>query len=104
MFSYNVINNIMNSENIDLAALKDKIERLGKNNQLEILSILKNTNGIKLNENKNGVFVNMSFLPPDSLSEIDKYVKYVSDQEKTLNEFENQKQDFKNTFFTTSDQ
>lgn len=94
----------MNSENIDLAALKDKIERLGKNNQLEILSILKNTNGIKLNENKNGVFVNMSFLPADSLSEIDKYVKYVSDQEKTLNEFENQKQDFKNTFFTTSDQ
>ena len=94
----------MNSENIDLAALKDKIERLGKNNQLEILSILKNTNGIKLNENKNGVFVNMSFLPSDSLAEIDKYVKYVSDQEKTLNDFENQKQDFKNTFFTTSDQ
>lgn len=94
----------MNSENIDLAALKDKIERLGKNNQLEILSILKNTNGIKLNENKNGVFVNMSFLPADSLAEIDKYVKYVSDQEKTLNEFENQKQDFKNTFFTASDQ
>ncbi len=104
MFSYNVINNIMNSENIDLAALKDKIERLGKNNQLEILSILKNTNGIKLNENKNGVFVNMSFLSSDSLAEIDKYVKYVSDQEKTLNEFENQKQDFKNTFFTASDQ
>jgi hypothetical protein len=94
----------MNSENIDLAALKDKIERLGKNNQLEILSILKNTNGIKLNENKNGVFVNMSFLPSDSLAEIDKYVKYVYDQEKTLNEFENQKQDFKNTFFTTTDQ
>ena len=103
MFSYNVINNIMNSENIDLAALKDKIERLGKNNQLEILSILKNTNGIKLNENKNGVFVNMSFLPSDSLAEIDKYVKYVYDQEKTLNEFENQKQDFKNTFFTTTE-
>jgi len=94
----------MNSENIDLAALKDKIERLGKNNQLEILSILKNTNGIKLNANKNGVFVNMSFLPTDSLAEINKYVKYVYDQEKTLNEFENQKQDFKNTFFTTSEQ
>jgi hypothetical protein len=94
----------MNSENIDLAALKDKIERLGKNNQLEILSILKNANGIKLNENKNGVFVNMSFLSSDSLAEVDKYVKYVYDQEKTLNEFENQKQDFKNTFFTASDQ
>jgi hypothetical protein len=84
--------------------LKDKIERLSKNNQMEVLSILKNTNGVKLNENKNGVFVNMSFLSSDSLAEVDKYVKYVYDQEKTLNEFENQKQDFKNTFFTASDQ
>lgn len=87
---------------MDLAALKDKIERLSKTNQLEILSILKNANGIKLNENKNGVFVNMSFLPEDTLAEIDKYVKYVYDQETTLNEFENQKQDFKNTFFTAT--
>ena len=87
---------------MDLAALKDKIERLSKTNQLEILSILKNANGIKLNENKKGVFVNMSFLPEDTLAEIDKYVKYVYDQETTLNEFENQKQDFKNTFFTTT--
>lgn len=87
---------------MDLATLKDKIERLSKINQLEILSILKNANGIKLNENKNGVFVNMSFLPDDTLAEIDKYVKYVYDQETTLNEFENQKQDFKNTFFTAT--
>ena len=85
---------------MDLAVLKDKIERLSKTNQLEILSILKNANGIKLNENKNGVFVNMSFLPEDTLAEIDKYVRYVYDQETTLNDFENQKQDFKNTFFT----
>lgn len=49
-------------ENIDLVTLKDKVERLGKNHILEILSILKNTPGVKLNENKNGVFVNMSFL------------------------------------------
>jgi hypothetical protein len=93
---------MLSIDNMDLAALKDKIERLGKVNQLEILSILKNANGIKLNENKNGVFVNMSFLPDDALAEIDKYVKYVYDQEKTLNDFENQKQDFKNTFFTAT--
>jgi len=93
---------MLSIENMDLAVLKDKIERLSKTNQLEILSILKNANGIKLNENKNGVFVNMSFLPEDTLAEIDKYVKYVYDQETTLNEFENQKQDFKNTFFTTT--
>jgi hypothetical protein len=90
-------------ENIDLVTLKDKVERLGKNHILEILSILKNTTGVKLNENKNGVFVNMSFLSNDTLMEIEKYVKYVHDQEKTFNELESQKQDFKNTFFMASE-
>lgn len=89
----------MDIQQIDLTAIKDKIEKLNKNNQLEILSILRNTNGVKLNENKNGVFVNMSFLSRETLVELDKYVKYVYDQEKTLNEIEIQKQDYKNTFF-----
>jgi hypothetical protein len=93
----------MLDEQLDLNTIKDKIERLGKNHQLEILSILKNTYGVKLNENKNGVFVNMSFLSKETLVELDKYVKYVCDQEKTLNDLEIQKQDFKNTFFTTTE-
>jgi hypothetical protein len=93
----------MLDEQVDLNAIKDKIERLGKNHQLEILSILKNTAGVKLNENKNGVFVNMSFLSRETLVELEKYVKYVCDQEKTLNDLEIQKQDFKNTFFTSSE-
>jgi hypothetical protein len=93
----------MLDEQVDLNAIKDKIERLGKNHQLEILSILKNTAGVKLNENKNGVFVNMSFLSRETLVELEKYVKYVCDQEKTLNDLEIQKQDFKNTFFTSTE-
>jgi hypothetical protein len=44
--------------------------------------------------------VNISFLPNDSIEEIDKYVKYVGDQESELNLLENQKQEFKNTFFS----
>jgi hypothetical protein len=67
----------MQSEQIDLSTLKDKIERLSKNNQMEVLSILKNTNGVKLNENKNGVFVNMSFLSRETLSELEKYTKHI---------------------------
>ena len=93
----------MLDEQVDLNTIKDKIERLGKNHQLEILSILKNTYGVKLNENKNGVFVNMSFLSRETLVELEKYVKYVCDQEKTLNDLEIQKQDFKNTFFTSTE-
>jgi len=93
----------MLDEQVDLNTIKDKIERLSKNHQLEILSILKNTTGVKLNENKNGVFVNMSFLSRETLVELEKYVKYVCDQEKTLNDLEIQKQDFKNTFFTSTE-
>ncbi len=83
-----------------LVFLKDKIEKMTKTQQLDILRILKKNPAIKLNENKSGIFVNISFLPSDSIEEIDKYVKYVGDQESELNLLENQKQEFKNTFFS----
>jgi hypothetical protein len=83
-----------------LVFLKDKIEKMTKPQQLDILRILKKNPAIKLNENKSGIFVNISFLPNDSIEEIDKYVKYVGDQESELNLLENQKQEFKNTFFS----
>lgn len=83
-----------------LVFLKDKIEKMSKPQQLDILRILKKNPAIKLNENKSGIFVNISFLPNDSIEEIDKYVKYVGDQESELNLLENQKQEFKNTFFS----
>ena len=85
--------------NDSLTSMKDKIERMSKNNQIEILKILKKYQGIKLNENKSGVFVNLSFLSNEILDEIDKYVCYVNDQEAVINTIETQKQEFKNTFF-----
>ena len=82
-----------------LTDIKDKIERMTKANQIEILRILKNNPTIKLNENKSGIFVNISFLPRETIEEIVKYVKYVCDQENIINEIEHQKQEFKNTYF-----
>jgi hypothetical protein len=83
-----------------LISLKDAIEKMTKTQQLDILRILKKNPTIKLNENKSGIFVNISFLPKDAIEEIEKYVKYVCDQESELNLLENQKQEFKNTFFS----
>jgi hypothetical protein len=83
-----------------LVTLKDKIEKMTKNQQLDVLRILKKNQTIKLNENKSGIFVNISFLPQDMISDLDKYVKYVYDQENEFNVLENQKQEFKNTFFS----
>ena len=86
--------------NDSLSSMKDKIERMPKNNQIEVLKILKKFQNIKLNENKSVVFVNLSFLSKEILDEIDKYVGYVNDQETVINTIETQKQEFKNTFFT----
>lgn len=85
--------------NETLSLMKDKIERMPKNNQIEVLKILKKYQNIKLNENKSGVFVNLSFLSNEILDEIDKYVNYVNDQEMVINTIETQKQEFKNAFF-----
>ena len=88
--------------NDTLGSIKDKIEKMPKNNQIEILKILKKHQNIKLNENKSGIFVNLSFLSNEILDEIDKYVNYVNDQETVINSIESQKQEFKNTFLASS--
>jgi hypothetical protein len=87
-----------------LTDIKDKIEKMPKNNQIEILRILKQNPSTKLNENKSGIFVNISFLPKETIDDIVKYVKYYGDQELAINQIEQQKQEFKNTFFTNDQQ
>jgi len=83
-----------------LTDLKTAIEKLNRNQQLEILHILKKNPSIKLNENRGGIFLNMSFVPVDVLETLKKYVEFIQDQEKALNVDEQQKQKFKNTLFS----
>jgi hypothetical protein len=90
----------MSSESLE--EIKRKIESMSKINQIEILRILKNVPDAKLNENKSGVYVNLTLLSKDSIDELLTYVKYITDQEQTLNSVENQKIEFKNAFFSDS--
>jgi hypothetical protein len=85
-----------------LEDIKRKIESMSKIHQIEILRILKNAPNAKLNENKSGVYVNLTLLPKESIDELLTYVKYTTDQEQTLNSIENQKTEFKNAFFSDS--
>ena len=78
-----------------LEDLKEKIEALSKFQQVEILKIL-SKNMCKLNENKSGIFVNMTFLETDVIEEIEKYMSYVEDQADTFQTVEYQKEEFKN--------
>ncbi len=81
-----------------LMSLKDGIENMPVVHQIEILRILHSKN-TQINENKNGVFVNISRLNNDILTQLYDYMKYVINQEKHLNEIEEQKQHLTKEFF-----
>jgi hypothetical protein len=83
----------------ELEDIKNKIESMDKIHHIEILKILKNSASVKLNENKSGIFVNLSFLPPHTLDEIKKYIHYINVQETSISHLETQCDNFKNTFF-----
>jgi len=90
----------MEIENIE--NLKKSVENMNKYHQVEILKIL-SKNLCKLNENKSGVYVNLSLLSKDVLNEIKEYVDYIKEQEECLNTMEYQKNEFKNAFFIDKD-
>lgn len=86
-----------------LENIKNSIEELDKPHHLEILKILKKNSKIKLNENKSGVYVNLSFLSKDSIEDIEYFLKYVSDQRSSIMQVESQKEEFKTTYFERKD-
>ena len=75
---------------------------MNKFHQIEILKIL-SKNLCKLNENKSGVYVNLSLLSKETLTGIKEYVDYIKEQEECLNTLEYQKNEFKNAFFIDKD-
>jgi hypothetical protein len=90
---------MMQTSNLDkLETLKTKIESMNKFHQVEILKVL-SKRLCKLNENKSGVYVNLSFLPDDLLEELNKYVEYVDDQTETFATVEYQKNEFRSSLF-----
>ena len=90
---------ITNQEDIELLEkIKTTVEKMSKYHQIEILKIL-SAQSCKLNENKSGVYVNLSFLSKDTLLEIKNYIEYTNEQEDSLNTMEYQKEEFKNAFF-----
>jgi hypothetical protein len=84
---------------MDLESIKKTIESFNKTNQIEILEIIQKGSSSLLNENKNGIYVNMTFLSEEVIEDIVKHIEYIKDQELILTSFESQKDDFKNTFF-----
>lgn len=89
-------------KNVNLDALKslrDKIELLTIFNQTEILRIIYTSN-VTFSENKNGVFINLTYVDANVIEKISEYIVYVSKQESHLNEVEDKKTFLSNQYFT----
>ena len=67
-----------------LERVKNSIELMTKFHQIEVLRILNASEDVRLNENKNGVFVNLSKVPENLIDNLEEYIKYVNKQETSL--------------------
>jgi len=81
--------------NNSLENIKQKIDTLDEKHHLHIGSILRKNAQIKLNSNKNGILVNLSIVPLETIDEIIKYLNYISDQEYSISQMESTAEELK---------
>ena len=86
-----------------LSLIKKQIESLNKTRQIEILKIFLKHN-VSVTENNNGSFINITYLSDDCLDEVNKYLKYIEDQDITLNTIETVKEEIENNYFKKTDE
>jgi len=84
-----------------LEILKQRIESMDKNHQVEILRILNNVE-LKINENKNGSFINLTELPTEHIDKLKDYVNYVEEQQKQLKIGETEKESIEKNYFNVT--
>ena len=82
----------------DLDKLCKTIEPLDKIHHIEIAKILK-LSGIYLNENNNGLFVNLNKISMTTYNNILNYINFVKKQETDINKDEKLKRDLETTYF-----
>jgi len=82
--------------------IKHQIETFSKENQIEVLKLIRTHSSVRINENKSGVYINLTYLEPHTIEVLLKYIDYVKQQESILTPLEYQKEDFKNHFFIES--
>jgi hypothetical protein len=82
-----------------LINLKNKIENLDKTHHSKILNVLMQ-NEVKFSENRNGSFINMNNLNETTVHKIEEVLKYISIQEKHLQEVEKIKSELNHDYFS----
>lgn len=82
----------------ELTKMRDTIEGLNKEQQIQILRLFKD-NKIPINENKNGVFINLTGMSEDILSKLDTHLQHIISQEQILKTTEDVKKTYKDNYF-----
>jgi hypothetical protein len=90
------INNEIDSN--DLIKLCKIIETLENSHHIEIAKILK-INNVYLNENSNGIFVNLNKISAAVYKEICNYIDFIKKQESEINKDEKLKRNLQTTYF-----
>ena len=96
-------NNIIDSNNNnidsnDLIKLCKIIESLENSHHIEIAKILK-TNNVYLNENSNGIFVNLNKISASVYKTICNYIEFIKKQESDINKDEKLKRNLQTIYF-----
>lgn len=64
----------MDLREIQLEDIKEKVNKMSLYHHVMILKILKENKTITLNENMNGFYINLSFLPHETIDQIQDYI------------------------------
>jgi hypothetical protein len=96
-------NNIIDSNNnnidsSDLIKLCKIIDSLENSHHIEIAKILK-TNNVYLNENSNGIFVNLNKISVSVYKTICNYIEFIKKQESDINKDEKLKRNLQTIYF-----
>jgi len=86
---------------MSIVDLKDKLEKMNKSQQIELARMLIQEYRVTYDENQNGIFINMSELPPSILEKIRSFLKYIELQEENITNVEREMNGLKDTFFKT---
>ena len=79
-----------------IITLKTNIENLNKFHQIEILKIFNEENSNMINENNNGVFINLVDLSDSLYNKLNEYITYVNVQQQQLTSIEEEKINIEN--------
>ena len=87
----------------EIKELKDNIELLSKSYQIEIGRLLLKNN-IQIDENKNGIFINLSKIDTHILIKLKNFLIYANTQEDKLKNIENKQEELKDYYFKNSNE